>query len=317
MITNVDATTHKRKLVGGNTLQSLARYVDHCLEGCAHGSLQRGFTMGMEHAEEGLLSTLGSAPIMPNFPSPTDTDQWTSIFLERFYPLCPVFDSAMFTHGVHDFARRELRQLSPAEIPVLMLIYAVFALASDEHAGGITAPGSTYLTAAYGLYGYVVSMPYKSSVQALIVLTFALRGRHKEGAAWQVLGQAIRIAQSVGLHRQHLNDGSAQSHDEQLDARVWWACYCLEMTMGLEVGRPLSIRNSDCDQSLPSLSVCDEGKDFLTLWIGLARIQNLLIEVIYHRSPSTRNAKSLLEDIGRIDRLLCEWDSSIKPDEIR
>ncbi|KAM3066787.1 hypothetical protein ACMFMG_011856 [Clarireedia jacksonii] len=317
MITNVDATTHKRKLVGGNTLQSLARYVDHCLEGSAHGSLQRGFVMGIEQAEEGLLSTLGSAPIIPNFPSSTDTDQWISVFLERIYPLCPVFDSTIFNQDVHNFSRRDLRQLSPAEIPVLMLIYSVFALASDEQAASITAPGSTYLTAAYGLYGYVVSMPYRSSVQALILLTFALRGRHKEGAAWQVLGQAIRIAQSVGLHRQHLNDGMAESHGERLNARIWWVCYCLEMTMGLEVGRPLSIRNSDCDQPLPILSVCGNGKDFLKLWIGLARIQNLLIEVIYHRSPRTRNAKSLLEDIGRIDQLLCEWESSIKPDEIR
>ena len=322
MITNSDSTTHKRKLVGGNTLQSLARYLDHFLDGNGHGNLQHGFMMGMEHAEEGLLLKIGSILDIPSLPAHPDRTQWLSTFEARIYPLCPIFEISGFNETLHVFAQQDLRQLSTENVPMLMSIYSVFALASDEHSDTITVTGSTYLRAAYGLYGHVVSMPYRSSVQALVLLAFALRGRHKEGAAWQVLGQAIRIAQSVGLHHRFKGTiSSTENHEklksEQLDARIWWTCYCLEMTMGLEVGRPLSIRDSDCDQIIPESTARNGRKDFLSLWIGLAQIQSQLIEVIYHRSPKARNAWSLLADIGRIDKLLCEWDNAVEPDEIR
>ncbi|KAL1614335.1 hypothetical protein SLS54_009829 [Diplodia seriata] len=76
-----------------------------------------------------------------------------------------------------------------------------------------------YLSGAYSMYTHIVAMPYQRSIQALLLLALALRTRHKEGVAWHVIGHAIRMAQSLGLHR---NQGSQEDSipDMELDRNI-------------------------------------------------------------------------------------------------
>jgi hypothetical protein len=180
--------------------------------------------------------------------------------------------------------------------------YAVFALGADESTGGYTAIGVSNLSAAFGLYSYIASMPYLASVQALVVLSAALMARNRDGCGWQCLGPAIRISHSLDLHLGSHSNTNSSSASHTLGSRIWWSCYCLKKQAALEIGRPVVIRDVDCSQILPHEIESRFETDFFGLWIGLAQIQNRLFEVLHVRAPEFKNASDLLSGIGKFDR---------------
>ena len=87
-------------------------------------------------------------------------------------------------------------------------------------------------------------------LQALLLLAIAYRGRNKDGVGWQMLGIAIRIAHTLGLHKHSTIKPSDQhavtKKSEQLfHARIWAICCCLEKVMQLEAGRPSAIEECE------------------------------------------------------------------------
>jgi hypothetical protein len=322
MILNTDHTSRKRKLLGNGTMQALARYLDRYFERKGWEQINSRFAFGMQYAEEGPLSGIPMGQSLPSIPDLQNMEELLSIFSRKVHLIYPVLDLGSFQTSVERLSLLDLQQLPQGDIPILSTLYSLLSLVFDEIAGKYTSEGHAYLCAAYGLSAHITSSPYFPSVQAMLLLTLALRARNKDGAAWQTLGQAIRIAQSIGLHRR-VDWGVActpgnyvhkDEEEEELGARVWWTCYCLEKTIGLEVGRPISIRDVDCNQVKPRNGA---GHNYIVHWIGLAQIQSRLIDILYHRPPEKRNANDLLHDIGRIDRELCDWVAAVEPEEIR
>lgn len=215
------------------------------------------------------------------------------------------------------------------DVPSIVIIFSILAIGADETAGSATDLGNSYIEAAYSLYGHLVSNPYLSSVQALILLGFSLRGKSKDGQCWQLTGQAVRIAHSIGLHR-HISSRSRQANrgfqenlmsdqlSEQnlsLEARVWWSCYAIERLMELETGRPSALTEQEIDQinfSQPQNSDGDSVTGPLhlfILWVSLARIMGQISEHLYHRRIS--DSWQLLYETGRLDQLLLEWVKTV------
>lgn len=321
MILNTNHNSQKRKLLGNGTLQALARYLDRYFEREGLEPINSRFAFGMQHAEEGPLNGIFMEHSIPPIPDLQNLDDFLCIFDQKIHPMYPVLDLDSFKALVHKLALQDLHRLSPGDIPILSSLYSILSLVSDEISGIYTNEGYSYLCAAFALSAHVSAFPYFSSVQAMLLLTIALRARNKDGAAWQTLGQAIRIAQSIGLHRRvdsgivYTPETRVRDDDgEEIGSRVWWICYCLEKTMGLEVGRPISIRDVDCNQVKPPT---EAGHNYIIHWIGLAQIQSRLIEILYRRRPEKRNASDLLGDIGRIDQELCDWAAAVEPEEIR
>jgi hypothetical protein len=320
MILNTDHTSYKRKLLGGGTLQALSKHLDRYFEAKGLRSISPRFAFGMQHVEEVELPLLGNRTGPPTLPPSKEFEQLASIFHQRIYPIYPLLDMFFLRSDFQRISVHPLEDLPHADIPKLSCLYSVASIATDEMAGGYTDTGSLFLTAAYSLMAYLTSTPYLPSVQALLLLTIALKARNKDGAGRQTLGQAIRIAQSIGLHRRldtaAITPGQSNfEHDQQLDARVWWSCYILEKNMSLEVGRPMAFEDSDCNQIIPS-KTNDDDLDLFGHMIGLAKIQSRLVDIIYRRPLHKRNAASLFHDLGSIDRTLCEWATRV-PDDIR
>lgn len=213
-------------------------------------------------------------------------------------------------------------------MPSIVSIFSILAIGADETAGFATDFGNSYIEAAYSLYGHLIANPYLSSVQSLILLGFSLRGKSKDGQCWQLTGQAIRIAHSIGLHRhissrsRQANRGfpetSASDHSStetlSLEARVWWSCYAIERLMELETGRPSALTEQEIDQinfSQPqNLGDTVTGPLHLfVLWVSLARIMGQISEHLYHRRIS--DSWQLLYETGRLDQLLLEWVKTV------
>lgn len=214
-------------------------------------------------------------------------------------------------------------------MPSVVSIFSILAIGADETAGSATDFGNSYIDAAYSLYGHLVASPYLPSVQALILLGISLRGKSKDGQCWQLNGQAIRIAHSIGLHR-HISSrsrqasrgipeastsGQSSTENLSLEARVWWSCYAIERLMELETGRPSALTEQEIDQ-ISFQQPQNSGGDSATgplhlfmLWVSLAQIMGQISEHLYRKRIS--DSWQLLYETGRLDQLLLEWVKTV------
>ncbi|KAL2828506.1 fungal-specific transcription factor domain-containing protein [Aspergillus cavernicola] len=83
-------------------------------------------------------------------------------------------------------------------------------------------------------------------VQALLILSLIKLGQQDWAAAWILVGQAVRIAQSLGLH----NHSDALSHTEESKTaarskHVFLGCFVLETLVAAQTGQMPSLRKSD------------------------------------------------------------------------
>lgn len=69
-----------------------------------------------------------------------------------------------------------------------------------------------------------------------------------KSAGWIWLGNAVRIAQDIGLHHESQPCPSAE---DEMRRRVWWSIYACDRLLALEFGRPPIIDDSDCEIGLP------------------------------------------------------------------
>ncbi|KAH7018031.1 uncharacterized protein B0I36DRAFT_394628 [Microdochium trichocladiopsis] len=281
VVVNTDDTAYRVKFVGGSSLQCLCTFVDLHLVSKGLRPVSPGFKQGMQYSEE---FELPLTPHLPPLPVRPETDGYVAAFMRRVWPLYPVVDETtvaadidyiMQVQALH--GERFARHLPQLTLPTLAVTYAVLALGSAELAGQATPLSTSYLTAAYSLYGHLIALPYTVSVQALFLMALALRAQMRDGQAWQVLGQALRIAYSIGLHRtspsalasssqtnQKMNGAKGRGQPQQqpqtprrpppgcspsytsdagLHSRLWWSCYALERLVQLESGRPAVVHD--------------------------------------------------------------------------
>lgn len=287
------------------------------------------FQQGLAYSIEVPLSFLHS---LPQLPAPSKAVEYISTFFSQFYPIYPIIDRSMLEKSIEILGpklEQQPQRLAPEDYPSLACIYAVFSIAADELEGCPTSSGATYLEGAYFLYAHLVALPYVTSVQALLLLAIVLRHRNKDGASLGTLGQAIRIAQSIGLH-QHMSAadviGSSsgvgpmdEANKTDLHSRIWWTAYILERAMELETGRPSAIRDSECNQVRPAHAAAHSNGvprfDYFGSLIQLAQIQTQIVKLFY-TSKQRRETKELLHEMGRLDRALLDWTAQF-PEDIR
>ncbi|KAJ0331793.1 hypothetical protein COL5a_002462 [Colletotrichum fioriniae] len=351
MALNTDESPHRLKFMGGSSVQSLTMFADLFFRKRGLRPLSPYFRFGMHHVEEFQLPLSFQLPPLPPLPT---LDAYLDVYMKRVYPLFPVFDEPsirselgrLTTLQDADASGSLQSSIESSQVPLLVSIYSIICIGADEETGILAEIGSHYLTAAYSLLAHVISIPYLASVQALLLLSIALRGRSKEGQGWQTLGQAIRIAHSIGLHRHASTRHSRNQPDtgastaspgyqanRKLNSQVWWVCYTLEKLMELETGRPSAIHDSDCDQKLPepvpvpapaTLSASSppgaqadrQTIDYFQPWASLSRIISSISAHIYRRSGQSQTSRILLGDTVRLDTALTEWAQSL-PAEIR
>lgn len=121
---------------------------------------------------------------LPDLPPTSTLEPALRTFFDRIYPLFPVVEQAALMADIQRLT--ELQEsnvnrlqgaISHRDLAALATIYSVISIGTDEFEGNMTEAGETYIQGAYTLLGHLASMPYIGSVQALLVLAIALRGR--------------------------------------------------------------------------------------------------------------------------------------------
>lgn len=310
---NIDSATNRIKMMGASSSQCLSKSLDLYFKSANSKPLSSIFRHGMRHVEE---LKLGRVLSWPPLPDPAICTARLEVFFTRIHVIYPVFDIDFFKANVIKLASvSNLEALPPEQMPLLVSAYLVMSLGADEVAHKLTPEGDKYMEAAAGLLGHVVFMPYLASVQCLLLFTMVCRGRNQDGVGWQTLGIAVRIAQTLGLHRhsavQPSTQHGVQKKVEQLfHARIWAICCSLEKIMQLESGRPSMINAVDRDQMM-GRDQRPPGPDFLQWLMGLAQYQERIIQHIYGHKPGERTARTVLLDTAELDSLLLAWANEV------
>ncbi|RAO67957.1 uncharacterized protein BHQ10_003969 [Talaromyces amestolkiae] len=81
-----------------------------------------------------------------------------------------------------------------------------------------------------------------------LLMSIVLYEMNSRSSSWVWLGSAVRIAQDIGLH---IESGPWSTVEREMRRRLWWGIYAWDRLLSLELGKPISIHDQDCDVDLP------------------------------------------------------------------
>ncbi|CAD0108454.1 unnamed protein product [Aureobasidium uvarum] len=301
---SVSAT--ERKYLGSTSLQVFSQWLDMTFHVSPTG-LTSSFQHGMRFCEE-----MDLPPDLHMPPIPSEWQEYVVAFFSGVGALFPIVSTEGITSAIQCMYQQDLRGLPVRQRPLIATLYAVLAIGADSL--GHTTLGLDLITAAYSLYAYLVAQPYLQSAQALILICLALRGRNKDGAGSQALGQAIRILHTLGLHRKLNGYGNLdreQTEVVRLGVHTWWSAYCLDRMMSLETGRPPQVQDEDIDQSRDLQTTDLQDLAPLQALLNLGSIQGSICRHLSTTKLPTITA--VLEAQSRLDQSLIEWQNSLPP----
>ncbi|KAF8450778.1 fungal-specific transcription factor domain-containing protein [Boletus edulis BED1] len=180
-------------------------------------------------------------------------------YFERLHFLMPMLDKPSFMARYKRLmGKRSDTAFIQVEAPFMSIVFAIFActarLVNDQRLtsdrlddGGM---GMDFYERALILHYISHASIQVFHVQSLILMSSFLCSINCLPQAWLLVGQAVRSAQDLGLHRSPRRL-SISSIEKETRRKIWWSVYCLDRMLALALGRPLGIEDSDCDVELP------------------------------------------------------------------
>lgn len=255
-------------------------------------------------------------------------NSYINAFFSRMWQVYPAIERNAFEDNLNNIL--VLQQARPSEwqkevslsdSTSLVSIYSIVSLGMNELSQSSESIFE-FLTAGYSLHGHLAALPSLASVQALFLLALSLKSVAHELQAWHMVGQAIRMAQSIGLHafatkQCPTQDTDRANYPETLHERLWWSCYAFENLMQLECGRPSIIGKS---HDYPSFNYSarpgsNQEIPYFRAWINLTGIMGQISTHLYSHRIEGGSAE-LLGEVARLDQVLIEWESSL-PDILK
>ncbi|KAL4820694.1 fungal-specific transcription factor domain-containing protein [Aspergillus spinulosporus] len=281
-------------------------------------------------------------PELPYLPRPQDLSrppQYVSDLLVGIY-----FDQLHYTFPIlykPDFMRRyqlmsitnEAKRGTAVGRGFLSVFFAVCACASSllpRASGSSSLPGIEYYQKALLLHFASSGEVFLEQVQCLGLLALCSAGWNTLSQSWRFAGQAVRLAQDLGLHVFSLKGISMGTPNptEYVETQVarctWWSVFTLDCLMSTCLGRPMASDESDCCCELPQLP---SPSSPMTGFLAFTRLCRIAARV--HRFYSSNRIRgrdatlatgedwsALLPILNGFVRELDEWLQEL-PNEIR
>lgn len=89
---------------------------------------------------------------------------------------------------------------------------------------------------------------YLHTVQTLILLVVSTTPLE---SSWFFLGSVVRIAMSMGLHRDPRQFPAITQGEGELRRRLWTMITCMDLLTSIQIGLPSMIKEDECDTKMP------------------------------------------------------------------
>lgn len=99
-------------------------------------------------------------------------------------------------------------------------------------------------------------------VQALLLLSNYTQKRNKPNTGWNYLGLAVRMALSLGLHKE-FPEWKISLLQREMRRRVWWGIYIFDSGASITFGRPVMLPDNGVMDTNQVLNIHEEVSDSL------------------------------------------------------
>ncbi|KAI8714446.1 hypothetical protein NCS52_01164400 [Fusarium sp. LHS14.1] len=162
------------------------------------------------------------------------------------------------------------------------------------------------------------------SVQALLGMALFMQGTPNPQPTFLLIAAAMRLAQSIGLHKRGTGFNLNPIEIEQRK-RVFWIAYMLDKDLCLRAGRPPAQDDDDMNVELPDADPEDnigniplaDGKGKMNLFrvmCEFATIESEVYKRLYSVQATKQSDGELLNTIGELDQKLEDWKDRIPID---
>ncbi|KAI1624938.1 fungal-specific transcription factor domain-containing protein [Exophiala viscosa] len=288
------------------------------LNGTLTESDARDYLIGaVEHVDEAGAVDHDSV-FTPALPSDEATRRFAKAYYRHVHPVYPIVVQQTLET---EWASVRDQHATATSLSLVYLITAIGCL--NDHSGVSSeveriTQSQAFHRQSWELLGYVLDRPYMRSVQVIILHVIYLSHLSKSGISWVLCGLAIRIAQSLGLHRRHTGDPSLTEAEQRVRSAVWWVCYTLDALLSASQGRLPAIPDELCETSIDLEALTSPGLSNVLIprtfrWhVELSRIKNKLSCLF-----AGVVAKDMLAGcIGELDMALTTWRDNL-PLEVR
>ncbi|KAM0400198.1 hypothetical protein ACHAPZ_006359 [Fusarium culmorum] len=274
-----------------------------------------------------VFSDLFQRPIFRPLPPKTEALSLLQDYFDNFNCIFPLFHQPTFMHLVQMQYSSEPYQGSGwwASLNCALAIAHRLRVMSnlvpqdeDEKAWG-------YLKNAIGVFPELTMRNTDLlSVQALLGMALFLQGTPNPQPTFLLVSAAMRLAQSIGLHKRGTGFNLNPIEIEQRK-RVFWIAYMLDKDLCLRAGRPPAQDDDDMNVELPDADPADnigniplaDGKGKMNLFrvmCEFATIESEVYKRLYSVQATKQSDGELLNTIGELDQKLEEWKDSIPID---
>ncbi|KAF3765799.1 hypothetical protein M406DRAFT_276471 [Cryphonectria parasitica EP155] len=186
----------------------------------------------------------------PELPPIQTTKRLIDSYFASTHSMFPILHWRTFEQGIEEMYRPG--NLPNVPLSFLSTFFAVLAL------GSLFTPDApaerSYRAAELLDMSRKVVDPWSNhfvldDARTPLLQSMVLNEMNLKSAAWNFLGNAVRVAQDIGLYSE---SGPWPIIEGEMRRRTWWTIYVLDRTLAVEVGRPMLIDDADCDVALPA-----------------------------------------------------------------
>lgn len=189
----------------------------------------------------------------------------------------------------------------------ILLILAFGQMYSiNQWVGKDGPPGFEYFKHALDFLPNVYEQGSVLFVEVLSYVAYFMQTINRRDAAYTMIGIALRMAISLGLH-QEISDQEIDGDAREQRRRVWWSIYSMERLLCVTSGHPLSIQDEDIDLLPPCPKAGEDSytSSTLTCYTELSRIQGIVGEKIYRKRQ--KSGPDLSACVQHIMKRLSDW----------
>ncbi|KIW06082.1 uncharacterized protein PV09_03253 [Verruconis gallopava] len=151
------------------------------------------------------------------------------------------------------------------------------------------------------------------AIQALVTMAFFTEGLGNPALEYMLISNAVRLAQSKGLHRQPSDAWKMNESEIQRRSWLFWVIYSYDKHIAFRSGRPSAIDDDDISCDMPKLNV-ENGipdKEFVVEVIKHAKIASRIAKDLTSAKSSKQSPDLLAQRAQELEKQLKEWRESI------
>ncbi|VUC27863.1 unnamed protein product [Clonostachys rosea] len=257
-------------------------------------------------------------------PKPMALEMVTETF-QNFNPIFPLFDEENF---MNEFHAKYLRS-SPDDPAWWACINVVLILSHRLRGRRSTDPtydnmrSCGYIHNALSVVSQLsITSGSLSAIQGLVGIAIVLQGTPNPGPSLVLLSTAIRLAQSMNMHRGYSPTDNINEKQREQQRRVFWIAYIFDKDISLRRRQPPAQDDDEMDVPLPTradsqnpqLSDGCHSLSILKSRISLAVIQGQIYKKLYSVHASRQSASHRAAAAQELFTLLSFWRSAIDAD---